>query len=42
MALNFCAGTVNNYNSAKNVNTGENYSVHPNVVVRAYLISNLT
>ena len=42
MSLNFRAETVNNYNSAKNVNTGANYGARPNVVVRAYLISNLT
>jgi len=39
---NFRAGTVNNYNGAKNVNTGANYGAHPSVVVRAYLIPNLT
>ena len=44
MAHNFHAGTVNTYkfNGAKDVNTGANYGAHPNVVVSAYLISNLT
>ena len=36
------AGTVNNYNGAKNMNTRAKYGVHPNVVVCAYLISSLT
>ena len=42
MAHNFHAGTVNNYNGAKDVNTRANYGAHPNVVVPAYLISSLT
>ncbi|EDR13306.1 uncharacterized protein LACBIDRAFT_322856 [Laccaria bicolor S238N-H82] len=42
MAHNYHAGTVNNYNGAKDVNTGADYGAHPNVVVPAYLISNLT
>ena len=42
MAHNFYVGAVNNYNGAKDVNTGANYGAHPNVVVPAYLISNLT
>lgn len=42
MAHNFHAGTVNNYNGAKDVNMDANYGSHPNVVVPAYLISNLT
>ena len=39
---NFRAGTINNFDGAKNVNTGANYGAPPNVVVHAYLISNLT
>ena len=42
MAHNFHAGTVNNYNGAKDVNMGANYGALPNVVIPAYLISNLT
>ena len=42
MAHNFHAGTVNNYNGAKDVNTGANYGAHPNVVVPACLVANLT
>ena len=41
-AHNFRAGTFNNFEGAKNVNTGTNYGAHSNVVVRACLISNLT
>ena len=42
MVHNFHAGMVNNYNGAKDVNMGANYDAHPNVVVPACLISNLT
>ena len=42
MAHNFYVGAVNNYNGAKDVNTGANYGAHPNVVVPACLVSNLT